>query len=294
MTPMSRMQSKSSVAPSAKPRTAAATARQLKREIERRETLQQALAQSERHYDHLLHKSAQMQDHLRRLSHEILSAQEEERKKISRELHDRVAQTLIAINVKLAVLRRDATVNIAGLKKTLAGTQRLLDQSLGAVHRFAREMRPPMLDDLGLTPALHSYAKEFTKRTRVPIHCTVSGGIDALDGEKQTVLYRVVQEALTNVAKHAKATRVNVTIKKLGKAVRLDVHDDGRAFRVESVLYPKKITRLGLLGMRERTEMVGGSFSIESEPGQGTTVRAVVPIGKVRRPSSGGSVELSR
>jgi signal transduction histidine kinase len=280
---MSRRHSKSSVERPAKPRSAAASAQQLKREIERRETVQEALEQSEKHYGQLLERSARMQDHLRRLSHEILSAQEEERKKISRELHDRVAQTLIAINVKLAVLRKDATVNIAGLKKTLAGTQRLLDQSLSTVHRFAREMRPPILDDLGLAPALLSYAKDFTKRTGVPIRLTTYAGVDSLEADKRTVLYRIVQEALTNIAKHAKAARVDVTIRQRDGTVRLEIHDDGKAFRVDQALDPRKIKRLGLLGMRERAEMVGGRFSVESAPGLGTTVRADIPLRKPRR-----------
>jgi signal transduction histidine kinase len=287
------MHSRSSVAQSARPQSTAATARQLKREITRSATLQAALADSERHYGQLLARSKQMQDHLRRLSHEILSAQENERKKISRDLHDRVAQTLIAINVKLAVLQRDATVNIAGLKKTLAGTQRLLDHSLNAVHRFARDMRPPILDDLGLAPALLSYAKEFTKRTGVPIRLTTFAGIESLDSEKRTVLYRIVQEALTNVAKHAKAGRVDVTIKKIAGTVRLDVRDDGKAFRVDRALHPGMIKRLGLLGMRERAEMVGGRLCIESAPGEGTTVRADIPFGKARKRSSGASSERS-
>ncbi len=293
MTSMSRMHSKSSVAQNAKPRSTAATARQLKREIERREAAQKALKLSERHYGQLLQRSKQMQDHLRRLSHEVLSAQEEERKKISRDLHDRVAQTLIAINVKLAVLRKDATVNLAGLKKTLAGTQRLLDQSLSTVHRFARDMRPPILDDLGLAPAVLSYAKDFSKRTGLPIRLTTSAAIERLDAEKRTVLFRIVQEALTNVAKHAKAARVDLTIKSLGGTARLEIHDDGRAFHVERALHPGKLKRLGVLGMRERAEMVGGRFSIESAPGRGTTVRAEIPFGKVPRRSSASHAELS-
>lgn len=290
---MSRMHLKSNVAPSAKLRSAKATARQLKREIERREALERVLEQSERHFGQLLQKSARMQDHLRRLSHEILIAQEAERKRISRELHDRVAQALLAINIKLAVLQKDATVNIAGLKKTLAGTQRLLNHSLSAVHSFAREMRPPLLDDLGLTHALQAYAKDFTRRTRIPTRFTVFAGVDTLNGEKQTVLYRVIQEALTNVAKHAKATQVDVRIKKHGGSVRMDIHNDGKAFRVERALFPVKINRLGLLGMRERVEMVGGRFSIESAPGQGTTVRAEIPFRKLPRRSSGAYAELS-
>jgi len=143
--------------------------RQLKREIGRREAAQHALKQSERHYRELLEKSRRIQEHLRHLSHEILSAQQHERKRISRELHDEIGQTLTAVNVKLATLKKDATVNLADLKKKIASTQRLIEKSMNTVHRFARELRPPLLDDLGLIPALHAYMKAFTKRTRLPI-----------------------------------------------------------------------------------------------------------------------------
>jgi len=280
---MSRMHSMSAGAQSAKPRSTAATARQLQREVKRREALEEALELSRQHYEQLLERSSEMHKQLRRLSHDLLSAQEDERKRISRDLHDQVAQTLIAVNVKLAVLRKDATVNIAGLKKTLAGTQLLLDQSLSAVHRFAREMRPPILDDLGLAPALLSCVKEFCKLTRISVRLTTFAGIETLDAEKRTVIFRIVQEALTNVTKHAKAARVGVTLRKVGGIVRLDVHNDGKAFDVEHALHPGKIKRLGLLGMRERAEMVGGKLTIESARGQGTTVRAEIPFGKARR-----------
>jgi signal transduction histidine kinase len=265
--------------------------RELNREIKRRQEAQTALAQSERHYRELLAKSRHMQEHLRRLSHEILTAQEAERKKISRDLHDQVSQTLTAINVKLTALNKVAAVNASSLKRQLAGTQRLLERSMTVVHRFARELRPPLLDDLGLTAALRSYMREFTKRTRIPIRVTTFAAVDTLDSDKRTVFYRVAQEALTNVDRHARASLVRVDIKKLRGVVRMDIHDDGKSFRADRALYPTKIKRLGLLGMRERVEMVGGSFSVESAMGRGTTVRAEVPFGRSRRRVSGARTE---
>jgi len=271
---------------------AAGIQRQLKREVGRREAVQEALETSERHYGRLLEKSSHMQENLRRLSREILSAQEEERKKISRELHDQIGQMLTAINVKLATLKTEAAVNTTGLTQKLASTQRLLERSMDAVHRFARELRPPLLDDLGLIPALHSYMKDFTKRTHIPIHFTAFAAVEQLDSDKRTVLYRVAQEALTNVAKHAQATLVEVRIQRLRGVVRMDLHDDGKSFQVQRALFPTKIRRLGLLGMRERVEMVGGIFSVESAPGKGTTIRAQIPFGKLRQRSAGARVEL--
>ena len=249
---------------------------------------------SERHCSQLLEESRRVQEHLRRLSHEILSAQEEERKKISRELHDEVGQSLTAINVKLATLKNEATANTTGLKQKIASTQRLVESSLNTVHRFARELRPPLLDDLGLVPALQSSTKEFTKRTRIPVHLTAFGAVERLHSDKRTVLYRVAQEALSNVVKHAKATLVEVGIRGLRGAVCMEIHDNGKSFPVQRALFAKQIKGLGLLGMRERVEMVGGNFSVESAPGDGTTIRAQIPFGNGRRRSADAGVELMR
>ena len=263
----------------------AAAHRQLKREIGRREAVQEALKNSERHYGQLLEKSRRMQEHLRRLSHELLSAQEEERKRISRELHDEIGQTLTAINVRLAALKQEATVNTAGLKKKISSTQRLVDRSMNTVHRFARELRPSLLDDMGLIPALHAHMKDFTRRTHIPIHCRAYAAVEQLSSEKRTVLYRVAQEAFANIAKHAQASVVEVRIQRLPGAVRMEIHDNGKSFEVQKVLSTRRIRRLGLIGMRERVEMVGGAFNIESAPGKGTTICAEIPFGHGRKRS---------
>jgi two-component system, NarL family, sensor histidine kinase DegS len=266
--------------------TLAAIRRRLAQQIGLRRDVQKALASSKRHYDQLLAKSGRMQEHLRRLSHEILSAHEEERKKISRELHDEIGQALTAVNVKLAALKLESSANASDLRKKLASTQRLVEQSMDTVHRFARELRPPLLDDLGLIPALRAYMKDFTRRTRIPIHFTAFAAIEKMEGDKRTVLFRVVQEALSNVDKHARAGSVNVSIVKVLRDVHLDIHDDGKSFHVERALFAMRIQRLGLIGMRERVEMVGGTFTIESAPGKGTTIRAQIPFDGGRRRTS--------
>jgi len=257
--------------------------RQLKQEIGRRQAMQEALEKSERHYGTLLAKSRHMQEHLRRLSHEILSAQEEERKRISRELHDEIGQTLTAISVKLATLTMEAEVSTTDLTQRIASTQRLVERSMNTVHRFARELRPSLLDDLGLIPALRAYMAGFTKRTHVLVHFSAFAAVEQLDSDKRTVLFRVAQEAFTNVAKHAQASLVTVRIRRLPGVVRMEIHDNGRSFQVARVLLAKRVNRLGLLGMRERVEMVGGSFTVESAPGNGTTIRAQIPFGRGRK-----------
>ncbi len=256
----------------------AASNRQLKQEIAQRKTVEAALRKSEHHSGQLLEQSRHMEEQLRLLSRQLLLAQEEERKKISRELHDEIAQTLTGINVQLAALKMEATVNTAGLQKKITSTQRMVEKSVDIVHRFARELRPTVLDDLGLIPALNSFAKSFAKKSRIHVRLTVFAAVEELDNAKRTVLYRVAQEALTNVAKHARASQAEVSIQKLPDTVCMKIKDNGKSFQVQRVLRAKKNKRLGLIGMRERLEMVGGSFAVESAPGQGTTIRAQIPF----------------
>ena len=251
--------------------------RQLKREIVQRKAVEESLRNSEQHSSRLLEQSRAMQEQLRHLSRQILSAQEEERKKISRELHDEIAQTLTGINVQLATLKTDSTINVKGLQKKITSTQRLVEKSVDIVHRFARELRPTVLDDLGLIPALHSFVKSFADRTGIRVRLTVFADVEKLDNAKRTVLYRVAQEALTNVARHAHASRVEVSIQKVPGAVRMEIKDDGKSFQVQRALFAKRHKRLGLLGMRERAELIGARLTLVSRPGLGTKVEVVLP-----------------
>jgi signal transduction histidine kinase len=256
---------------------------ELRLEIAQRKDAEAALKKSERHYSQLLEKSERLQEQLRHLSRQVLSAQEEERKEISRELHDVIAQTLTGINVRLAALKKAAAVNTKGLDRNIASTQRLVEKSVDIVHRFARELRPAALDDLGLIPALHSYMKNLGARTGLRAHLTAFAAVEDLDAAKRTVLYRVAQEALTNVARHAKASQVEVNIQQQNGDACMEIKDDGRSFEVERRLRAKGSKRLGLLGMRERVEMVGGTFCIESTPGKGTTVRVEIPFARPQK-----------
>ncbi len=260
---------------------------QLQQEILQRKSVEESLRKSEQHYSQLLEQSRHMQEQLRLLSRQLLSAQEEERKMISRELHDQIAQTLTGINVRLASLKTEDTLNNKDLQKKISSTQRLVEKSVDIVHRFARELRPAVLDDLGLVPALHSFMKSFATRTGVRPSLTAFAAVEQLDTAKRTVLYRVAQEALTNVGRHAQASRVDVSIQKLRGDVRMEIKDNGKSFNVERTLHANGGKRLGLLGMRERLEMVGGSFSVESAPGNGTTIQAQIPLADVRARAGG-------
>jgi len=268
----------------------AASNLELKQEIVQRKAVEVALKKSEHHYGELLEQSDRLQEQLRQLSRQILLAQEEERREISRELHDVIAQTLTGINVRLAALAKEAATNTKGLDRNIAQTQRLVEKSVDIVHQFARELRPAVLDDLGLIPALHSFVKIFSKRTHILVHLKAFADVEQLAIAKRTVLFRVAQEALTNVARHAQASRVEVSIQKLPDFVCMKIKDDGKSFQVDRVLHGKGSKRLGLLGMRERLEMVGGHFGVESVQGQGTTVIAQIPLGKAAGGGGGACV----
>jgi signal transduction histidine kinase len=247
-------------------------------EVLHRKSAERLLRQSEMNHRILLREARQMQLRLRHLSHQVLSAQEAERKEISRELHDEIVQTLTGINVQLASLKIESGISKKSFAKHITYTQRLVEKSVDIVHQFARDLRPTLLDDLGLIPALQAYLKGFTERTGLHVKFTVFAGVEKLSNDKRTVLYRVAQAALVNIGQHAQATHASVSIKSLPRAVIMEITDNGRAFDVAQVLDSRKNKRLGLIGMRERVEMVGGRFNIESAPGTGTTISARIPF----------------
>ncbi len=257
----------------------AGSVEELKQEIVQRKAVEESLRTSEQTSSRLLEKSRQMQEELRHLSRQLLSAQEEERRKISRELHDVIAQTLTGINVRLAALKGESTTNMKDLQSKISSTQLLVEKSVDIVHRFARELRPSVLDDLGLIPALQSFLKGYMEDTGIRVTLTVFAGIERSDSDTRTVLYRIAQEALTNVSRHAKASHAEVNIQETEGVIRMEVKDDGQGFEVDGTTQAKtKNNRLGLLGMRERIEMVGGTFCVESAPGAGTTIRVEIPL----------------
>jgi PAS domain S-box-containing protein len=243
---------------------------------------------SKNKYQKLFSESEGIQKQLRHLSRQVLTAQEEERKEISRDLHDEVVQTLTGISIELAALKGGPEFDAPSMRRKIARAQRLVASSASAVHRFARELRPAALDDLGLIPALNAYNRRLAKKKKIKIRLTEFGGIEALESEKQTVLYRVAQEALTNVVRHAKATEVRMSVRRLASSIQMEITDDGKSFDVNKILLARNNRRLGLIGMKERIEMVGGNLTIESSPGNGTTVRTQIPLNGSKSAKSGG------
>lgn len=249
------------------------------RDITERKRTEAAVLQSEEHYRDLFHQAYQMQENLRRVSERVLKVQEQERARISRDLHDEVGQALTAINMNLAVLRNALDAAPPEVARRIAETQALCEHTMGSIHNFSRELRPAMIDDLGLLPALRNYVKSFTARSGVAVqlHATQSECTEKLDAERKTVIYRIIQEGLNNVAKHAAAKRVEIVLAGSSHDVRLQLSDDGQGFALDQ-RQESTSSQLGLLGLAERVRLVGGEFSIASFPGNGTILRAVIPF----------------
>jgi len=255
----------------------------LKAEVVQRAAAERSLRESELQQAAMLDESRRMQARLRHLSHQVLSAQEEERKEISRELHDEIVQTLTGINVQLTSLKIESGASRKNFARHINHTQRLVEKSVDIVHQFARDLRPALLDDLGLIPALVAYVKGFTARSGVRVRLRLFSGVEKVSNEKRMVLYRVAQCALINVAQHARATNARVSISQEPGLVCMEIRDDGKSFDAKRLLNSPKFRRLGLLGMRERVEMVGGSFRVESKPGAGTAIIARIPFKNGRK-----------
>jgi two-component system sensor histidine kinase DegS len=250
----------------------------LNREIKLRKAGEITIRKNRTRFQSFSLESKLMHEKLRLLTRQLISAQEEERREISRELHDGIVQKLAGINIELSTLSAGNSVETPNVKAKIGRVRRMVSDSIKALHLFARDLRPAILDELGLIPALHEYSKGLAARKKIKIQLTAFDGVEALGNAKRTVMFRVAQEALTNVARHAHATRVGLSITKIPRAIRMEICDNGRAFHVENALLAKNPKRLGLIGMKERVEMVGGRLTIESAPGKGTTVRADVPL----------------
>ncbi len=194
-------------------------------------------------------------------------SQETERKRLSRDLHDEVGQLLTALRVQLGQIEPAEE----SLKSHWESASDLADRSLRSVRNLARGLRPAMLDDLGLGPALQWLGREFSKNTPLNVDVEVEGEAAGLNEQERTSLFRLAQEALTNCVKHASAASARVLLKESATDVVLMVEDKGRGFK------PGPSAGIGLLGMRERMEELGGELTVMASPGAGTVIRAKLP-----------------
>ncbi len=212
---------------------------------------------------------------LQRLSAKLVDVQEQERRSIARELHDEVGQALTAIKVELAIAERTGGLSEKA-QLALHDVRAITDRTLQQVRDLSQLLHPSLLDDLGLPAALEWYLKEFSRRTNVKAELLQDRMDQRLPPQVETCVFRVVQEALTNVARHARASSVRVYLQRLPHTVLLTVEDDGIGISQEDQAEPKR--GLGLLGIRERASELGGTFRIESQPGKGARLTVELPV----------------
>ncbi len=221
-----------------------------------------------------LHKS---REQLRNLAAHYQSVREEERTKIAREIHDELGQALTALKIDLSWLSNRFSEDQESLQKKVKVMNNLIDSSIVTMKRLSTELRPVLLDDIGLEAAVEWYAEEFQKRTG--INCSVNFGSEDinLDEKRSIALFRIFQEALTNIARHAKASKVKVLLEKSADEVKLKVNDNGIGIKNEKMAVPNSF---GLIGMRERAHYLGGELSIEGKSKKGTTILLRIPFRK--------------
>lgn len=210
-----------------------------------------------------------------RLIRKLITIQEDERKRISRELHDEVGQALTALMVSMRALAD--SVADERQREILIGARDLAANTLNDIRILAVDLRPPVLDDLGLIPAVKKYIAKFRDLHHINVEFTPKGGEGIISGYTAMALYRIIQESLTNVIRHAAATQVWITIEIRDKHVYLHIGDNGAGFLAETIYERRRENRLGVYGMMERVQLLGGTFKIKSAPGQGTNITVIVP-----------------
>ncbi|HEV8118389.1 MAG TPA: sensor histidine kinase [Thermoanaerobaculia bacterium] len=225
----------------------------------------------------LLDRLIETEKRFRRISRGVLRVQEEERGKISRDLHDGIGQSLTALKIQLELMEQEAGAAQTALAPRLAAVRELAESCLAEVREMARLLRPQMLDDLGLAPTLSWLARTVEERTGVAVALDVSVG-EAVDPDAETLVFRLVQESLTNIVKHAGVREARVAVKASPRSILLTVADGGRGFDAAAVLAGTEEERgFGVRAMRDRVHSFNGRFQIESSE-KGTVLEAEIPI----------------
>jgi len=208
---------------------------------------------------------------------QIIQAQEQERQRIARELHDETSQVLTSLLISLTLLEKSVQTQEA--RERIADTRALAHSTLRAIRNLSIDLRPSALDDLGLLPALRWYVKEYQKKCSIEVDFHATGLKERLPAEMETALYRIVQECLTNTAKHANASRVTISMKEETNRVYARIADDGDGFDYEALLRtPGQERGLGLAGMNERAVLLDGTLTIHSTPRSGTIIEVSIPL----------------
>lgn len=217
-------------------------------------------------------------EELREMASVSQKVREQEKSRVARELHDELGGALTALKMDAAWLHERLPEGAADLEEKLESMQRLLDQTVAATRRISADLRPMMLDDLGLAPAVEWLVQDFQRRSGIACELAVGAPDLQTSGAHATALFRILQESLTNVARHAAATQVEITLEAEGHALVLTVRDNGRGF---STGESRASGSFGLIGMRERVYLLNGEVSVQSESGKGTVVEVRIPLEQV-------------
>jgi len=222
-------------------------------------------------------------ERLRTLSTRLIRAHEQERERIAREIHDEFGQALTALRVNLVELELDLPESISEtIFDRLVDSKQLLESSLKSMRTLAHELRPSIIDDIGLVAAVRSYGKKFAKRLQLDFEFQPPENEYALSPETEIVIYRIVQEACTNIAKHAEASSVRLSMEFMDSQVRMVIADDGRGFDYRQLKDEGELPRgIGLLGMEERVTSLGGNLKVDSASGEGTRITITIPTGDI-------------
>ncbi|MDX1775053.1 MAG: sensor histidine kinase, partial [Desulfobulbales bacterium] len=225
-------------------------------------------------------KLQKSEERLHRLSSDLFAVQENERKRISFELHDELGQSMAALKLQVgSVARRLGDVEPEELQEVCSDMRNNINQIIENVRRLARDLSPVVLDDLGLQAAIEYLVNNFSKIYNIKVNFQTADINHLFNEEKQRIIYRILQEALTNIGKHAKAKQVSLVIEEQENSVRFTVKDDGKGFNVQKTLDQKGAERgMGLEAMAERVRILGGRISIVSRPGIDTTVTFNAPV----------------
>ena len=214
-------------------------------------------------------------EQLRNLSAHLQSVREEERTRMAREIHDELGQGLTALKMDVSWLNRRLLEEDATFKNKLTSMEEVIDRTIETVQKLSGELRPGMLDDLGLAAAIEWQAEEFQKRTGIDCEVSLSSEETALNRDQSTTMFRIFQETLTNVIRHARATKVEVRLREQNGKIVLEVADNGRGITQAEISDAKSF---GLIGMRERVEFIDGEVTIVGSPGQGTKITVTLPL----------------
>ena len=226
----------------------------------------------------LLQRLAEGERRLRLISRSVVRVQEGERGRISRELHDEVGQALTALKMQIELAEQIAVREQSALSPRLAELRGMADRTLQEVRHISHLLRPQMLDELGLVPTLQWLVRTFRQRTGVEVELAHEGLQDPLDAEVGTLVFRVVQEAMTNIARHARAASAQVRLRRRQGSLSLLVQDQGVGFDADRVLESEEDRGFGIRGMRDRVRLFGGRFALRSSPGVGSTIDVEVPL----------------